>query len=105
MPAPQVSTSHDVRPVRPARWLTRAGWALLVGCLVGFAAGIPFRRSHPGANAFFDLYLYNGVFLAAAGLCLCGRSADRRVRWAWRLLALGLVLEVVGQGYSSVVLD
>ena len=87
-----------------ARTVARGLWVVMVACLLAFAAGVPFRRTHPGGNDFFDLYAYNGVFVAAAGLCLLNRSTSVKVRWAWRLLAVGLVLEVAGQGYASVVL-
>jgi diguanylate cyclase len=86
-------------------WSVRALGTLLVVCLIFFALGIPFRRTHPGWNDLFDLYTYNGVFVCAAGLCLLNRSPDRRVRWAWRFLSAGVLCTVGGEIYSTFVLN
>jgi len=112
MPAPGLRDDPVIAapPLEPRgarhrdRALAWALWVLLGVCLAAFAVGVPYRAAHPGDNALLDVFAYNGVFLAAAGLCLLNRAADRRVRWAWRLLALGLVLEVAGQTYSTLVL-
>ena len=80
------------------------GFVLLASFTV-FVFGIPFRRTHPGWNDLFDLWTYNLVFVCAVVLCLLNRRTDRRVRWAWRLVAIGLLLEVGGQLYSTFVLD
>jgi diguanylate cyclase (GGDEF)-like protein len=86
-------------------WSVRAVGLLLLASFTVFAFGIPFRRTHPGWNDLFDLWTYNLVFGCAAVLCLLNRSTDRRVRWAWRLVAIGLLLEVGGQVYSTLVVE
>ena len=77
---------------------TRLLWAVALGCLLVFGSGALWRPA--GAGAAYDVVLYNGVFLCAAGLCwqARGSAAGRRP------LAAALLLNVVGNVvYTTVV--
>ena len=73
----------------------RIALVLLVGSVAAFAAMLGTPSTGPVRLAR-DLVVFNVAHLATAALCWWPRAVSARTRWAWRLLAIALVLSVAG---------
>jgi two-component system cell cycle response regulator len=56
----------------------------------------------PGANPFFDSWVYCGLLLMAAGFCIARAVHDREERAAWAAMGLGLAFWTGGEVYWAV---
>jgi hypothetical protein len=77
---------------RNGRLILRAVQALTVVGLVAYAvqAAMP-TVCGAGTHDFFEIWVYNLLIAAAAGLCLARAAIYRSERLAWLVLGIGLV--------------
>ncbi|QJY49046.1 GGDEF domain-containing protein [Pseudonocardia broussonetiae] len=96
----RLSSIRHVATPTPHRVGLRTLWVGLIGSLLLYAAHLPVA---PGASSRFvpDVILYNVLYVCAAGLCWWAHAATSGERWAWRLIALGLVLSTAGNIWFS----
>ena len=78
-----------------------AGTCVLV--LLAYAAHLQFGLGGKRLNGFFDDYVYDGLMLAASGICLWRALAYREERAAWLLLGIGLLSWTGGDLWWTVV--
>jgi hypothetical protein len=76
---------------------------MLVLSWLGFVATVVLRPNPGAFNAWLDAGVYNIPFAAAMVACVARASRDPMRRHAWRSLAAGLVLDVAGNFYGSLV--
>jgi two-component system cell cycle response regulator len=90
---------------RNGRLILRAVQALTVGGLVAYAvqAAMP-TVCGAGTHDFFEIWVYNLLIAAAAGLCLARAAIYRSERLAWLVLGIGLVAWAAGEAYYSIFL-
>ena len=81
-------------------WL-RALQALLALAVAGYAAQ---GALNGGGSEVWETWVYPGLILAAGGLCLQRAVTERRDRYAWSALALGMLLWVAGEAYYTLFL-
>jgi diguanylate cyclase (GGDEF)-like protein len=88
---------------RRARW-SRAALVFTVAALGLFATGVGPRPAGDGWATFYDLWLYNAVYIGAAVVCLLAVRRTGADRLAWAALTATILLGVVGNlAYSLVV--
>jgi two-component system cell cycle response regulator len=93
-----------MNPSQPQLKRPRALTVLLAVALVGLlahAAHASFGLGGSGANTFFKDYVYDGVMIAAASLCIARAALERRERIAWLMLGIGLASYAAGEVYYS----
>ena len=76
----------------------------LVGVLA-YAAQAAFAVCGSGADRFFELYVYNGLIVLAAGVCLSRAAFLKSERGPWVALGAGLLLWAGGEAYYSLALE
>jgi two-component system cell cycle response regulator len=84
------------------RAVQAAQLVLLVG--LGVLAAHTLFGVSSGSNPLFDHWLYDGLMLGAAGLCLARVALRREERVAWALIGAGLLLWGLGDTYWTFVL-
>src|ERR1044072_342248 len=104
LPLDPAALSADITKVSTARPIVRAWVALLaLGLLVQLVATLG-----PWPSTLLDSRpmdtIYNGVLVGAALLCAMRAAARREERFAWALIAVGLMLYAGGNIYWSWVL-
>ena len=86
------------------RGLKSVGLALALG-VAGHAAHAVFDLGGPGADDFFDIYLYLGLIMAGAAVCGARALAVRAERGAWVAMTIGLTVSgagfIVGQALAG----
>jgi diguanylate cyclase (GGDEF)-like protein len=83
----------------PATRAVRAAEALSIAGLVTFAAYIAFHDASDGPVVAFDRFLYCGLLIFPALVCLARAWLVRRERLAWTLLGLNLLVWGLGEAY------
>jgi two-component system, cell cycle response regulator len=84
---------------RPRALTVVFGLALLA--LLAHAAHAALGFGGKGASSLFNDFVYNGVMVAAASLCIARGALERRERLAWLMLGIGLVSYAAGEIYYS----
>ena len=82
----------------------RATQAVALAGLAAYAAQAAVAVCGQSADAFFETYVYTGLILLGAGLCLARGATARRERAPWIVLGAGLLAWAGGEIYYSVVL-
>ncbi len=101
-PSTDVAARHAFTTVRPA---LRAFWPLAVLTLAVLAGHRLLGVGGPRIDAFLQDWVYNGLVLGSAGLCLLRAALVSEERPAWLALGLGLVAWAAGELYYTVVLQ
>ncbi len=101
-PAPTEAVETPAAP--RARGVTPALVVLATLGLLGHVLHTTVGLGGPGADTFFAHWVYNGVILAGALLCLQRAWTVRARRGAWLALGLGILSWSLGEIYYSVVL-
>jgi diguanylate cyclase (GGDEF)-like protein len=88
-------------PLRAARFPRAVQGVLAVICALtaAYVASklVPGRR--PGASAFWDTWVYDGVFVLASVACALRAVLVPRERWAWAALSLAMASTTAGELY------
>jgi two-component system cell cycle response regulator len=84
--------------------LSVAGAALALGYLA-FVVHAALQSGDSAGSELFDTWLYEGLLIGAAGLCLARAKLVRRERAAWLLIGLGLSVWVAGEIYYAIALS
>jgi diguanylate cyclase (GGDEF)-like protein len=72
--------------------------------IAAYAAQSTLTLCGPGADGFFETYVYNALILVGAGLCLTRALVSERERLAWSILGVGLLSWAAGEAYYSIYL-
>ena len=85
--------------------LVRATQAAAVAGLGAYAAQAAVALCGVAANGFFETWVYTGLLLVAAGLCLTRAAMVAKERAAWLILGAGIVAWAGGEVYWNVALS
>ena len=85
--------------------LVRATQAAAVAGLGAYAAQAAVALCGVAANGFFETWVYTGLLLVAAGLCLTRATMVAEERAAWLILGAGIVAWAGGEVYWNVALS
>jgi len=107
-PSPDDDEDEDSSALElPAgRWIVTAETVMLTA-LAGYVWSTIVRAAvhRDGHNVLLDGWLYNGILVLAAGLCLARAVTVRRERPAWLVLGIGVALWAGGDVYYEVFLS
>jgi diguanylate cyclase (GGDEF)-like protein len=86
--------------------MTRSPWPLAIAgiavlAMLAHAAHGTLNLGGSGLDTFFHQWVYDGVMLAAASLCLARAALVRADRWAWLAMGAGLLCYFGGEVYWS----
>jgi diguanylate cyclase (GGDEF)-like protein len=87
---------------RSARIALRSVQAVAILGLIAYAAQSWRQVCGAGADRFFEEYVYTGLILVAAGLCLTRALTIGRERTPWLVLGVGLLAWAGGEVYYSI---
>src|SRR5881227_3360711 len=96
------ASSREAHPRPPWPILLLQGLAGLA--LLALAAHAAYGLGGKGADGFFADWVYNGIIVAAAALCLLRAALTPSQQRAWLVLGVGIACWAAGEIYYTVVL-
>ncbi|HEX2707631.1 MAG TPA: hypothetical protein VHM66_06435, partial [Solirubrobacterales bacterium] len=83
------------------RSLLRIGGAALTLAFFAFASHTAFSFGGTEVDSIFNTWVYDGLMLGAAALCLARALLVKRERSVWAVVAFGLTIWTAGEIYYS----
>jgi diguanylate cyclase (GGDEF)-like protein len=91
------------RTIRRSRVCSALLWVVAVLCAV-FVASL-LLRERGTQIPLYDAWIGNAIYVLAAALCLGRARRDPDERWAWALIATGLLGWAVGTAYYTILIE
>ena len=105
MHEPAETEGNRSRPVIASRSGTTVVGGIVLAAFVIYAAHVLAGLGGEGVSALFDHWLYSGIMLAAAAICLARAALVDVQRAGWALVGLGLLAFAAGDLYWTQVLS